>query len=354
MPNAAETLVLLSPGFPENEADTTCLPAHQVFVRALQKNFPELNIIVIAFQYPYISHTYTWNNITVISLNGIRKGKLQRLLLWLKAWRLLKNLRKKYTIKGLLSFWINECALVGKYFGRVYRIKHYAWITGQDAKKGNPYIKLMHPRETEIFAMSDFLAKQLFNNYQIKCPIVIPNGIDTELFSKAKKQRTIDILAAGSLIPLKQYDVFIDVIKLVYDELPQVNVMLCGKGPEEPKLMDLIRQAGLIKSILLTGEKKHTEVLELMQQCKIFLHTSNYEGFSTVCLEALYAGAHVISFFRPMDRDIEHWHIVQTKEEMATKTLQLLLNRLTPYTPVLAYSMDDIATRVLQLFTCRM
>ena len=53
-----------------------------------------------------------------------------------------------------------------------------------------------------------------------------------------------------------------------------------------------------------------------MQRTKIFLHTSSYEGFSGACLEALYAGAHVISFCEPMKQKIDHWHIVKDEKEM--------------------------------------
>ncbi len=350
MGSAEETLVLLSPGFPANEADTTCLPAHQVFVRALHKNFPALRIIVIAFQYPYVSATYTWNGVSIISLNGAMKGKIHRLLLWRRAWQTLKKINRQHNIKGLLSFWVNECALIGRYFGKKHHLKHYAWITGQDAKKGNQYVKLLHPKANEIFAMSDFLATRFFKNYHIKPFKVIPNGIDTQLFSNKATERSIDILAAGSLIPLKQYDIFIEVLGLVQKQIAGIVAMLCGKGPEEQKLKTLIAADNLTKNLQLAGEKQHLEVLALMQQCKIFLHTSNWEGFSTVCLEALYAGAHVISFFSPMEKEIPHWHIVKTKEEMAATALELLLNPSTQFTPVLPYAMDDIAKQVMELY----
>ena len=50
--NPKNTLIILSPGFAANEEDTTCLPPQQVFVKALNRNFPSLQIIILAFQYP--------------------------------------------------------------------------------------------------------------------------------------------------------------------------------------------------------------------------------------------------------------------------------------------------------------
>ena len=80
------------------------------------------------------------------------------------------------------------------------------------------------------------------------------------------------------------------------------------------------------------------------------MHTSAYEGFSTVCAEALYAGTYVISFTKAMHHPIEHWHIVSSKEEMIKKALEILNDPLTDYTPVLTYSMDDSAKAMMKLF----
>ncbi len=88
----------------------------------------------------------------------------------------------------------------------------------------------------------------------------------------------------------------------------------------------------------------------MMQRTKILLHTSDYEGFGVVCLEALYAGAHVISFIKPMNRDIPHWHVVRTMAEMTEKARQLLLAPDTEYTPVCPYLMEDTVRAVLGLY----
>ena len=87
-----------------------------------------------------------------------------------------------------------------------------------------------------------------------------------------------------------------------------------------------------------------------MQRSKIFLHPSSYEGFGVVCLEALYAGAHVISFCKPMIKDIEHWHIVNSKEEMLKKLLKILCNTSTEYRAILVSSIDESAKAVMQIF----
>lgn len=350
MPRKKETLIILSPGFPSDEAESTCLPAHQVFIKALNKNFPALNIIILSFHYPYVAKTYQWYNNTVAAFNGRGKRKLHRIILWLRVWRKLHELKKHNHIVGLFSFWCNECAFTGTYFVKLFKLKHFCWITGQDAKKENYLVKLIRPKSGELVAMSDFLAQEFYKNHHIKPLHIIPNGIDVTLFDPEKFSRSIDVLAAGSLIRLKQYDIFIEVVKALTKHIPGLYSILCGAGPERESLQQQVETNNLSNHLFLSGEKPHSQVLHLMQQAKIFLHTSSYEGFSTVCLEALYAGAQVISFCKPMYNNIDNWHIVTTKEEMIYKALQLLQNAGTAYTPVLAYSMDESAKAVMNLF----
>src|SRR5262249_30133264 len=114
--NKPEAFVILIPGFPKDETDTTCLPFHQQFVRSLKELFPKLEVIVLSFQYPYVEKTYKWFGITVTSFNGRNKGGLHRLIVRKKINAVLVEINEKYLIKGLLSFWLGECALLGKKF----------------------------------------------------------------------------------------------------------------------------------------------------------------------------------------------------------------------------------------------
>ncbi|HYE53298.1 MAG TPA: glycosyltransferase, partial [Chitinophagaceae bacterium] len=166
---------------------------------------------------------------------------------------------------------------------------------------------------------------------------------------RLRQERNIDVLGAGSLIPLKQYDVFIRIIGRLSKKYPAITAVICGKGPELVALQELVKHLGLENNVRLAGEISNPGVLRLMQQCRVFLHTSCYEGFGMVCLEALYAGAHVVSFVKPMHTGIGHWHIVNNEAEMENKMLELLSGHLT-HTPVLAFSMKDTVHQIAALY----
>jgi glycosyltransferase involved in cell wall biosynthesis len=351
MNNEKKTFIILSPGFPENEADSTCLPLQQSFIRTLKDLYPHLEIVILSFQHPYHKIKYKWFGMEVIPFSGRNRGGLTRLLLRKRINATLKEIHATNKITGLLSFWCNECAWIGKHFGDKHGIKHYCWILGQDAKKENKYPQQLKPKPEELVALSDFLRDEFEKNNGIRPFNLIPPGIDTKQFQPLPAERDIDILAAGSLIPLKQYDIFLQVVAEVKKQVPLVKAVLIGDGPERMELQALIKKLGLQSTVSFTGELPHTEVLQWMQRTKIFLHTSSYEGFGVVCIEALHAAAQVISFVKPMYADIQNWHIAANKEDIIQKVLMILKNPVSEYDRVTPYTIEDSVKKMMQLFT---
>jgi len=345
-----KTLIILTPGFPASAADSTCLPMQQHFVKSLKQLYPDLNIIVLSFQYPYVVQTYTWFDITVMSFNGQNKGGLGRLLLRRKVNAALKQISHNNSIAGLISFWYNECAWVGKKFADKNKLKHFCWILGQDARPGNIYPRSLHLPAGELVALSDFLQDEFEKNYGTKPAFVIPPGTNSSLFKTNINKRDIDLLAAGSLISLKQFKIFIEAVAVIKKQLPGIQAILIGDGPEKQQLEKKIEEQNLRSNITLTGEIPYPEVLQWMQRARIFLHPSAYEGFSGVCQEAQAAGARVISFCKPMKQDIQNWNIVQDKNEMTALALNLLQQPVNDIDKNIPYSMHDTVKRMMKLF----
>jgi glycosyltransferase involved in cell wall biosynthesis len=347
-----KTLVILTPAFPEDEADSNWLPAHHQLVKAIKNEFPDIGVVVLTFLYPHQDSHYHWNGIDVVSFNGMGKNGWEHMQLWRRVWRELRRVRREQQVIGLFSFWCGECALVGHYFGLLTSIRHRCWLSGGDAQKGNKWVKLIRPQGRELVAMSNFLRQLFRENYGIEPGCVIPNGIDTTIFANGNSSaaRDIDILAVGSLVPLKQYEVLVRVVAALLSQFPRLKAVHCGAGEERDRLQTLIVNLGLEQNLSLLGEIPHREVLPLMQRAKVFLHPSSSEGFSTVCLEALYAGARVISFCDPVDKRVPEWQIVKDETEMTTKTREILADP-PESTPVLLHSLEDNARSVMKLFS---
>ncbi|HEX6845971.1 MAG TPA: glycosyltransferase, partial [Chitinophagaceae bacterium] len=279
MDSNEKTLVILTPAFPANETEENWVHSLQLFLHSVKKQLPGIRINVLSFIYPHKMSNYQWHGVKVFSFDGMKYRKYRRPLLWRKIWKKLSEINKQQEIGAILSIWCGECALVGKYFGKNHSIKFSAWICGQDARKKNKIVKLIRPRPNELIAKSDFLADEFYRNHHIRPAYLIPNGIDVSLFGQSG-ERNIDILGAGSLSFLKQYDIFLEVIAGLKTKMPGIKAVLCGDGEHADGIKKMREDFSLQQTLSLPGMLTITETIGLMQRAKILLHPSAYEGFS--------------------------------------------------------------------------
>ena len=344
-----KTLAFLTPAFPANESEENWISFQQILLRSIKKLYPGIKIIVLSFNYPHTISNYFWNDIEVYSFNGMAYRKFRRPLFWRNIWRKLNAIKKEHKITAIFSLWCGECALVGRYFGSRNSIDHFVWICGQDARKSNRMVKLIRPSSNKLIAMSDFLVDEFFFNHHIKPAHLTPPGIDLSMYCDPKPIKDIDIIGAGSLSILKQYDIFVDVIAGLKNRMPEIKSVLCGEGEDTDRISKMQETYSLQQNLQLTGMLTPRETIQMMQRSKIMLHPSSYEGFSMACYEALYAGTHVISFVKSMYQDIPHWHVVRSKEEMQQKAFELLNDPNLVNEPIFTYSMDDSAKKIVDL-----
>lgn len=342
-------LVVLCPAFPGEESETHWVPSQQLLVRTLAARFPSVEVVVLAFLLPARSTLYRWHGIRVYAFGGFESSGVAHGLLWMKIWRRLRALRREGGLLGIFSCWCGECALIGKYFGAVYGVPHYTWISGQDARPDNHLVRYIRPRPESLAAMSAFLSDTFYQSHGIRPGHLIPNGIDPEEFPAPAAERTIDLLGVGSLNPLKRYGTFVEIAGALSREMPGLRAVHCGDGPESARLRLRAKELGLEGVLHLAGAVSHEEILSLMTRTRILLHPSAYEGCSTVCLEALYAGAHVVSFCHPGGPPVPHWHHVRNTGEMLRCALDLLQGP-ADHGRVVTQRMSESADAVMRLF----
>jgi glycosyltransferase involved in cell wall biosynthesis len=344
-----QALVILTPAFAVNEENW--LISQAGVVRKINELFPALRIVILVFHFPICPQKhFSWHGNEVIAFNGGMKKGIHTLRRWLQAWRALHRIRKRYEVLGLFSFFCSESAFIGHYFAKRYGLKHLIWVLGQDARKENRQVRRIRPAADELVTISDFLVREFEKNHGVRPRYTIPIGVDADKSAVPADDRDIDIIGVGALIPAKQYDVFVEVVAALAKKIPTLKAEIYGGGIEHDALRQQIAHAQLDKILHLAGEAPHAAVLRQMKHSKVLLHPSAYEGFGMVCTEALCAGAHVVSFCRPMDAEISHWHIVSTKEEMIAKCLELLQSGRLDHSGILPYNVKDTAVQVLRLF----
>lgn len=318
-------LLILTPGFPENESDTLCTPWLQVYIKNLAKLNPGLKITVIAVGYPYESKKYEWHGIEINAL-GIRHTKILghgKTILKILINSLLLN--KKKPVDILHSFFF-PLAMYGNLVSRVLGIPHVHTIIGRDGATKSKISRLINLSGLHLVTLSEFHNESFLKAFKRNSDSIIPFGLDTSDFPEMQaNKRTIDILGAGSLYPVKNFSLFIEVIIRLLREYPDLQISIIGGGIEKEMLQKKIDAAGVGGNIFLTDSLPREKVLMKMQQSRIFLHTSGYESQGYVFYEALYAGCHLVSFDVGVAEASAKWNICSSEDEMF-ETLKELVN----------------------------
>lgn len=342
-----QSLIIVTPGFPKDEADTTCLPYIQMFIKGLQKAYPDLQISIVTLQHPFFYKTYIWHSCKVISCGG-KNEKPNRLITWYKAKRAIKSIIKTENVIGIVSMWLTECTYISQGIAAKNNIPLLAWSWGQDVKRENKYIKLLKFSLFKTAVVSPTSWDLLFNNHGKKADLILSNGIDVDSIPAMKNiERDIDVLCVGALTDFKRFDWLIDVVAAMDNE--NIKAIIIGDGPERKNIMGKIVATGLQNQITLLGMQSHEECLNWMNKSKVLMHPSSFEGASTVVLEALYYGCKVVSVTRPNDNMPPSFYQVEMKEEMIEKVKNILKNNTENKQEIVSTS-AEAAKKLMNLF----
>ena len=102
------------------------------------------------------------------------------------------------------------------------------------------------------------------------------------------------VLAVGSLIPRKAYDVLVKAMGLIRDRGHDLHLVIVGGGPESDRLAILTKELAVEDRIFFAGEMSHAEAMGFYPRSEFFVHTAREEAFGLVLLEAMAFGKAVI------------------------------------------------------------
>jgi len=135
--------------------------------------------------------------------------------------------------------------------------------------------------------------------------VVIPNGVDTELFrpdasARVSVRRELGLAPSTPLIGIvaalrteKNHGLFVDVAQQVAQRFPDAHFVIIGDGPERPKIEAAVDRAGLRERMHLLGSRSDTN--RLVAALDVFALTSLNEASPVSILEALACGVPVVS-----------------------------------------------------------
>jgi glycosyltransferase involved in cell wall biosynthesis len=131
-------------------------------------------------------------------------------------------------------------------------------------------------------------------------PILIPNGVDTSRFnsyvdgSSIRKRLGIEkkyvVLSIGRLSDQKGVKYLIQAAAILKKDIPNLIVLICGRGEDEAYLKKMVKDLKLTETIMFLGYIPNNEVPIFYAACDVFVLPSVFETFTLTLLEALSIG----------------------------------------------------------------
>ncbi|WP_394249773.1 glycosyltransferase [Vibrio profundi] len=253
--------------------------------------------------------------------------------------KLFESYRKEFGLPDVVhlhSFLAGDLALwIKKEFGIGYVVTEHSSqirkLTGDHKKKLD--IKNTYSNANSVVAVSHNLAKDIFFKTNVKAR-VIPNLFKFEgrKLKELNERKSLNVLFVGSLDSNKNPLIILDAIKMM--GMGALNVDIIGDGPLYGKLKSRIAALGLQEQVNLCGQLSRTETFKKFEQSDLLLHTSHYETFGMIYIEALAHGIPIISCDSLGVRDIindKNGILVESNpESIATGLVRIhkdLLNR---------------------------
>lgn len=339
----------ITPGFAADEHDFNCIPPMQLLAQELVRQGIDLHIVTL--EYPFRNEPYRWQGATVYPCNGRNRRWLKWRTLW-RAMRLCRRILAETQERAAVihSFWLGWASGLGERLARRQGVPHFTTLMGQDVLPANRkfMIGLDQGRMTRFAAVSAFQNDVFEKNTGLRAGHVIPWGVDEiEIPLSLPPERPLDVLGAGSLVPVKNWEKWLNVVALCIRENRGLQAELIGDGADRAKLERMAEQLGLGNNLRFAGNLPRPEVLARMRQAKVLLHTAHYESFGYVLAEAAMNGCRVLG--TPVGAVAEFGKTAEKETDLAVLLLEMLTQDV-PNQSFVPFTMRQTTEAYLQIY----
>ncbi|MEJ2747670.1 MAG: glycosyltransferase [Anaerolineae bacterium] len=152
--------------------------------------------------------------------------------------------------------------------------------------------------------------RRIMLDFGVRRPIeVIENGVDLRSFrnpanpltkkSMGIPESAVLFVYVGRLSPEKDLDLLLRQFAIARDIVPDMHLMIIGKGPLEDELMIQARQMGIENQVLFVGSVPYESVSDYLAAADVFTTASSSEVHPLTLIEAMAAGLPVVAVASP-------------------------------------------------------
>jgi glycosyltransferase involved in cell wall biosynthesis len=152
--------------------------------------------------------------------------------------------------------------------------------------------------------------REVMLDFGVRRPIeLIENGVDLRPFHNPSKplskadlnvpETAVLVTYLGRLSPEKDVDILLEQFAIAKDVVPDLHLMIMGKGACQSELEKQARQSGIANSVLFTGPIAYEEVGNYLAAADLFATASVTEVHPLTVIEAMAAGLPVVAISSP-------------------------------------------------------
>jgi glycosyltransferase involved in cell wall biosynthesis len=159
-------------------------------------------------------------------------------------------------------------------------------------------LRKFYKKFDKIIVQSKAMGTDLSHNFGLNKDklVLINNPIvvnKKEVIKRNKNEKPV-FITVGNLGPIKGYDRLLKILSTLNFDF---QYLIIGRGEEQVKIEELIRNLGLSQKVKLIGFKN--DPIKYMKDADLFLQGSYIEGFPNVLLEASSVGLPIVAFDVP-------------------------------------------------------
>ncbi len=287
-----DNLILISPMLHQGGFERVCVTT----ARLLE---PYYNVSIVIFDDKDIA--YDIKGLNVINLNlGVREGKIAKISTVLKRVKALKKI--KSDLKPEISYSLGTTANIVNSLSRTKETKVWLGLRSYMDMMNPEVIKLFVKKADLILACSKVIEDELREKYGFDKAITLYNPYDTQKIREGatkpvKNEEVIDkdalnIVSMGREDPVKGFWHSIKAFSLIKDKYPSTKLIFIGDG-DFSDYKKLANDLGCEGRVIFAGLQ--TNPYRMLGMGKIYLLTSENEGFPNALVEAMALGLVPIS-----------------------------------------------------------
>ncbi len=239
----------------------------------------------------------------IFRVSSVRIRLFEPIIFWLKIASKIRRIDPTFILIQSISL-----GIPGYLAKKLFRYPYIVWARGTDVNSPDWLTrictKMILKNADSVIALTENMKRKMENNCSRNIH-VIPNGIDFEKFQGLSKElirkkfsfasNDLILIYVGRFRKEKGHIYLIESMRHIKQEINEVRLILCGDGPEEEEMRNLVKKFGLEGTVQFFGKVTNERIPEFLAAADIFILPSLTEGFPNVLLEAMASGLPIIT-----------------------------------------------------------